>query len=124
MKKTISFIGVTVLLVLTTAFCVVGTVQSQSRGNVQVEESFYQQLEDGYVKEIRAYLTEEGYVNCGVMLTRTVYEDGTREYQLVVHNSRFAGLTGEETTALAKEMVDKAFTADGCSFNCLVKGNA
>ncbi len=124
MKKTFGFIGVTVLLVLTTALCVAGTVQSQSRGNMRVEECVYQQLEDGYVEEIRAYLTEEGYVNSGIMLTRTICEDGTREYQLVVHNSRFSGLTEAETDVLEKTMTEKAFAAEGCSFNCLVKGNA
>lgn len=124
MKKTVSFIGITVLLILTTAFCVAGTVQSQSSRDIQQAEAFYQELEDDYVEEIRAYLTEAGYVNSGIMLTRTVFEDGRREYQLTVHNGRFSGLTGEEAEVLAEVLEEKAFSKDGCSFQCLVKGNA
>lgn len=124
MKKTVSFIGITVLLILTTAFCVAGTVQSQSSRDIQQAEAFYRELEDDYVEEIRAYLTEAGYVNSGIMLTRVVFEDGRREYQLAVHNGRFARLTEEETEALATALEEKAFSKDGCSFQCLVKGNA
>lgn len=123
MKKTVCFIGATVLLILTTAFCVAGTVQSQSSKGAQLHESYYQQLEDGYVEELRAYLTDEGYVNCGIMLTRTVYEDGAREYQVVIHNSRFEKLSVEEVRCLEEKLEGKAFVAEDCSFTCLLKGN-
>jgi len=124
MKKTVSFIGITVLLILTTAFCVAGTVQSQSSRDTQQAEALFQELEDDYVEEIRAYLNGSGYENSGIMLTRTVFEDGRREYQLTVHNSRFAGLTGDEAEDLATALEEKAFLEEGCSFQCLVKGNA
>lgn len=123
MKKTVSFIGITFFLILTTAFCVAGTVQSQSSHDIQRQESFYRELEDMYVEEIRAYLAAEGYANSGIMLTRTVCEDGRREYRLTVHNGRFARLTGEETKALAATLEEKAFLEEDCSFQCLVKGN-
>lgn len=124
MKKTVCFIGATILFVLTTAFCVVGTVQSQSNKKMQLAESYYQQMEDGYVDELRAYLTEEGYINCGIMLTRTVFEDGTREYQVVIHHNRFGKLDDTEVRALKEAVEEKAFEEEGCSFYCLIKGNA
>lgn len=124
MKKTVCFIGATILLILTTAFCVAGTVQSQSNKKVQLAESFYQQMEEGYMDELRAYLTEEGYINCGIMLTRTVYEDGTREYQVVLHHNRFERLSDTQMCALKEAVEEKAFEAEGCSFFCLIKGNA
>lgn len=124
MKKTVCFIGATILLVLTTAFCVAGTVQSQSNKNAQLCESFYQQMEEGYTDELRAYLTEEGYINCGIMLTRTVYEDGTRKYQVVLHHNRFERLSDTAKCALKEAVEEKAFEAEGCSFFCLIEGNA
>lgn len=124
MKKTVCFIGATILLILTTAFCVAGTVQSQSNKEIQLCENFYRQLEDGYVDELRTYLTQEGYINCGIMLTRTVYEDGTREYQVLLHHNRFEKLNDTEVCALKEAVEEKAFAAEGCSFYCLIKGNA
>lgn len=124
MKRKMGFLATTLLLVFTTAFCITGTVQSQSNDRARMEESFYRELEQDYVEEIRAYLTDEGFLNCGVMLTRTVYEDGSREYKLVVHNSRFAGLSDTETVALISGLQAKAFVQDRCSFICVVEGNA
>lgn len=124
MKKTVCFVGATILLIFTTAFCVAGTVQSQSSKKMKLHESYYQQLEQEYVEEMREYLTDEGFINCGIMLTRTVCEDGSRQYQVTIHNSRFDRLTVAEKAVLQKDLEERAFAEENCFFTHSLTGNA
>ncbi|MED9903994.1 MAG: hypothetical protein UFG06_07405 [Lachnospiraceae bacterium] len=122
--KTGRFVVTTVLLVLITAFLAAGTVKSQSRDAVKENENYYLKLEREYVRIMREYLNEAGFENSGVMLTRTVWEDGSREYRITVHNSRFLNMTEEEKAALAGELEEKAFQEQNCSFIHSFTGNA
>lgn len=122
--KTGRFVVTTVLLVLITAFLITGTVKSQSRDEAKANEKYYLPLEREYVRTIREYLNEAGFANSGVMLTRTVWEDGGREYFITVHNSRFSGLTKEEKAALADQLEEKSFDEANCSFTHFIIGNA
>lgn len=114
--KNIAFTTVTVLLILISAFFISGTVQSQASGRLHVDESFYQDLEKEYVKEVRAYLNEQGFENSGVTLTRVVDEQGKREYSLTLHHKYLDSLSAEEIDAIFEEIEDMAFQAEDCSF--------
>lgn len=116
MKTKKGFIILTTFLVLVIAFSIVGTVNSKEDRNHKVEENYYKQLEEEYVQKIREYLSEEGYKNSGVMLTRTVYEDGLREYQISIHISRLNKMSEEEKDMLIEKLKEKAFDDDNCSF--------
>ena len=122
MKK-IGFGVVTVLLVLIIAFSVTSTVKSQSREALTVNEAYFQVLEKEYVAVMREYLNEEGFTNSGVMLTRTVFEDGSREYQIAVHHSRITDLSEIEQTKLTEALLEKAFVEENCRFVCQLTGN-
>lgn len=124
MKKTIGYIGVTVLLVLVIAFSMAGVAKCQSVEDIKLTESYFTQLEQEYVKQVREYLTEEGFVNSGVMLTRTIYEDGSRECLVTIHHSRFDGLTSQQKEELICALLEKAFKEGQCSFVYSLTGNA
>lgn len=124
MKKTGNFVIATVVLVLVTVFCTAGTVYSKEKEERKVSEAYYRELEREYVKELRKYLNEAGFTDSGVMLTRTVYEDGSREYHVTVHNRRFDRLTEAEKESLMQELLEKAFTEENCSFVHSLTGNA
>lgn len=124
MKKEIGFLTVTVFLVLVTALSVAGVAKCQSSEDMKVSESYYQKLEQEYVRAMREYLDEAGFLNSGVMLTRTVYEDGSRECHISIHNGRFDSLTKEEKEALIRALSEKAFEEERCSFVYSLTGNA
>lgn len=124
MKKTIGFTVVTIFLVLVTALSVAGVAKCQSSEDMKINESYYQELEQEYVKTMREYLDEAGFLNSGVMLTRTVCEDGSRECHISIHNGRFDSLTEEEKEALIRALSEKAFEEEHCSFVYSLTGNA
>lgn len=124
MKKTGGFVAVTIFLVLFSAFFITATVKSQSREEIKLSEEYFQQLEKAYVREMREYLNEAGFTDSGVMLTRTVFDDGSREYQIAIHNRRFDSLTEAERMNLIQELERKAFHEENCSFVHYLTGNA
>lgn len=113
----------TVLLIFIIAFSVTSTVKSQSREELAANETYFRVLEKEYVTAMRDYLNEAGFQNSGVMLTRTVFEDGSREYQIAIHHSRIAGLSEAEQEELTEVLLEKAFIEENCSFVCCLTGN-
>lgn len=116
MKKKIGFFLLTCLLVFIAAFSVAGVAQCQSMEALAEEEAYLNGLEEAYVTALRAYLEQAGYRNSGVMLTRTVFEDGSRECRIEIHNRRFDRLSEEQQQMLVQELSALAFSADQCSF--------
>lgn len=124
MKKNILFYIVITVLALTFLCSMNGIAAEKSTKACRETESYYYELEQEYLKAMREYLNQEGYMNSGVMLTRTVYEDGSRAYLIRVHNSKFGGMTAEEKEMLIVELSEKAFVEENCSFEHLLTGEA
>lgn len=116
MKKSRGFVLVTVLLIAITVFSVTGTVKSQSREGIKIDTEHYKQMEREYVREIKSYLSEQGFENSGVMLTYVSYGSSTRQYTVTVHNEKISGLSESEKAALKNEILELAFEAPGCTF--------
>ena len=124
MKKNRFFVVITIGLIMIIVLSVAKTAECQCQAAERDREEYYVELEKEYVAELRAYLNEEGFLNSGVMLTRVVSEDGSREYTITVHNSRFDRLTDSEKEILLEEMGQKAFEEENCSFVHSLTGNA
>lgn len=124
MKRKIGFAVSVCVLVLITVFSAVGVVHAQEKDSFMAAESYYQNLEKKYVKEIRECLSSSGYSNSGVMLTRTVFEDGSREYLISIHNGRFDRLTDREKEVLVNSLAKKAFQEENVRFVYSLEGNA
>lgn len=114
--KEAAFVLFTLVMVLTAAFFITGTVASQSKGNICVDEEYYQVLEEEYVREIRNCLEEQGYRNSGVTLTKTVETDGERNYEVQVHHKKLYKLTAQELEELFLEITGLGFEVAGCNF--------
>lgn len=110
------FCVITVLLVLMILFCVKGTVMSKGDRRRAEENFYYLTLEQEFVKHTREYLREQGFDDCGVMMTRVTYEDGSREYLVRVHHRQLERMTGEAREALKKELSGAEFGRDVCIF--------
>lgn len=114
--KEVLFVLFTVVLVLVCAFFVSGTVVSQSREALRVDEEYYQELEERYVREIRDCLNDQGFCNSGVTLTKTVEATGERNYEVLIHHKRLSRLTGKEQAELFSEIEEMGFDLAGCNF--------
>ncbi|MCM1540652.1 MAG: hypothetical protein NC121_05260 [Blautia sp.] len=112
----LGFRAVTIILVMVTAFCCVGTVMSRTDFSERELELYYRERERQLVEETREYLRRQGYGNSGVMLTRVVDADGSREYTLNIHHSRIAALSREDQDLLADELQDITFEGQNCVF--------
>lgn len=110
------FWAVTIMLVIVTACCCAGTVMSRTDFSAQELEHYDRERERQMVEDVREYLRQRGYGNSGVMLTRVMDADGSREYTLSIHHSRITALGEEERERLAEELQEIAFTDQSCSF--------
>ncbi len=116
MKKNRGFILITMVLIVITAFCITGTVKSQSSENVKIDAEYYEQMEKGYVREIRNYLSETGYENSGVMLTYVSTGGNARKYTVTIHNEKINKLSESEKAVIRNEILGMAFEVPGCTF--------
>lgn len=114
------FWAVTIILILVTAFCCAGTVLSRARFSERELERYYRETESRLVEEAREYLDRQGYENSGVMLTRVVDMDGSREYTLSIHHGRIAELNEEEQEQLTDGLREIAFTDQDWGFSVKV----
>lgn len=114
-KMTLSTI-ITIALILVIAFCISGTVISQSKGQSRVEESFYQEVEQEYVREVRELLTTQGYNNSGVTMTRIIDENGIREYTVAIQHKYISKLEEEKKLELIKDCEEIVFPVENCNF--------
>ena len=115
-QSNITFVFVTVLFVMISAFCIGQTVSGKEDGEAKEQEAFYREQEKKLLADTRAFLNQEGYYNSGVTLTRVVDSDGSREYTITIHHSRIDRMDDFEKQELKKALEELVFVSKGCSF--------
>uniref|UniRef100_UPI00405731E0 hypothetical protein n=1 Tax=Acetatifactor sp. TaxID=1872090 RepID=UPI00405731E0 len=115
-RNIVSFMIVTVCLVLVSAFCITGTVISQSNLEERELENFYREQEKELVQEIRDYLNQSGFHNSGVTMTKVIDTDGSRQYTITVHHTKINNMDVVSRENLKEELAALVFLADNCSF--------
>lgn len=111
------FWAVTIILVIVTAFCCVGTVMSRADFSRAELESYYHEWEKQLTEDIREYLEKQGYENSGVMLTRVVDGEDVRQYTFRIHHRQIMELDETEREDL-KEKLSQMLPADEkCTFS-------
>ena len=116
LNSTIVFVAVTAFLVAVIAFCVAGTVISQSDIGAQEMENYYRAQEKELLEETKEYLNELGYQNSGVTLTRVVDAEGNREYTFTIHHHKIDKMSEEERVELAQTLACIAVIDENCTF--------
>ncbi len=103
------------LLVLLAA---AGGITASAREKIarEEQEAYCREQEKLLVREVREYLSEQGYRNSGVTLTRTRFEDGSLEYKLTVHHGKIDNMTEEEREELLEELEAFTFPVENGSF--------
>lgn len=105
-----------ILLIFVIAFCISGTVNSQGCHRDPIEEKYYREMENDYIKDIRFLLSSKGYENCGIAMTHVTDEDGMRTYTVTIHHGRIDKLSAEEKQELLSECSLVPFPDVECGF--------
>lgn len=79
-------------------------------------ENTYMMMETQLRENVREYLERNGYVDSGIMLTKVIDTDGSREYTLTVHNKRIDNLLDEEKQEILSDLASYDFEDVNCSF--------
>lgn len=115
LRKGIAFVVMTIFLIGLLSFFISGTVISQAKDDISADEAYMVTLEKEYRKEIRNYLAEEGFENCGVNLTKVILENGTREYTVLLHHDRLEKTSMEKQEEMLENIREKASLLENCS---------
>ena len=115
-QSNITFVFVTVLFVMISAFCISQTVSGKEDAEAKEQEAFYREQENKLLADTRAFLNQEGYYNSGVTLTRVVDSNGSREYTITIHHSRIDRMDDFEKQELKNALEELVFVSKGCSF--------
>ncbi len=109
--------AVAVLVLTLFAFCCcAGTAMSRTDLSAAEIEGYYQAKEKGLVEEVRDFLRGRGYTHSGVMLTRVVNGDGSREYTLTVHHGKIDKLNDEGRQMLMEDLAGIVFEDENSNF--------
>ncbi|MCR5756185.1 MAG: hypothetical protein K6G30_15405 [Acetatifactor sp.] len=115
-RDNLGFVVATVGLILLISFFVTETVRCESNPSGQEIDNYYAEKESVMLGEAKKYLAEEGFGNSGVMLTKVMEQDGTREYTLTVHHRKIDELTNAEREQLAQALSTFDFIDEKCTF--------
>lgn len=107
------------LTILFGLMCVIGfftakTMVIMAESGQQAEKEFYHEMEMEYLNKTREILSESGYSNSGVNMTKIIDEDGSRTYSVKIHNRRINALEDTEKEELLNALRNINF-ADGQS---------
>ena len=95
---------ITIVLVLAAALGMGLHAAGKAALNRQEQAQYQKQMEKAYVKELRAFLAEQGYVNSGITLTRTTESDGSFFYKTEIHHQRIDRMEEAEREVLLAEL--------------------
>ena len=106
LAKDALFILATVILVILISLLFKGTVHSMPKSSqTDSMEKYYISLEKEYVSNVKMNLAKAGYNNAGVMLTKVISDDGSREYTLSINHKK---LSSVETGSVSVEDIVRA----------------
>lgn len=110
------FILVTILLTMIAAFFVTGTVKGQNNGDNNEKDAYYDQVEREYLILLKEELKEEGFSNCGITMTKVIFEDGNREYTVLINHKSIKKLSSNEKQELISSLSVAKFSSDKIKF--------
>lgn len=116
LSSTITFAAVTFCLIAIIAFCATGTVVSQTDIGACEMENYYREQEKELLQETKEYLTEMGFRNSGVTLTRVVDEEGKRDYTFTIHHGKIDKMDEQERAELADLLLAQVSLDGNCTF--------
>ena len=108
-----SYITVTLILIMT--FFLAAGIRANGRSNriPDITGEYYRQIESEYLADVRNKLTENGYSNAGLSLTKQVNDDGGLDYTLSVHHRRIDKMDETKRAELSDMLTMNDIAVDG-----------
>ena len=116
LRRSMELVVLTLVFAVLVIFCSVLTVKSREHLSAAEQEAYYRELEDKLVSDTRKYLEIHGIHNSGIMLTRVLEDDGSRDYTMTIHHRDIENMTGEQQMVLCGELQTLVFESENCSF--------
>ncbi len=114
MMRAYRFYLVTIGLIIFTFAAMTMSVNATESKRLPHRDEYYEAMEDSYVKVLREELTESGYRNAGITMTKIFYEDGVREYTVKLHHKKMERLSEQEKQDLLVKLSDIGFADKEC----------
>ena len=114
MMRAYRFYIMAAILVLFIFSMMTMTVNAMEDKRLQHENAYYEEIEDEYVMVLRDTLSNKGYRNAGITMTKIFNADGSRDYTVKLHHRRMDKLTDEERGDLLKDLSEVAFADSEC----------
>lgn len=108
-----SYIAVTLLLLMT--FFLATGIKANGRSNrvPDITGEYYRQIESEYLSDVRDKLTDSGFSNAGLSLTKQVDDNGAFDYTLSVHHRRIEKMDVAERAKLTDMITENDIVIDG-----------
>jgi len=111
MKKIeITIITIGLFLILMSVFGIKASGRERAAAGDYSEK--YRTEEREYVDSVRAKLTELGYSQAGLVMTKVVNEDGTIIYTLTIHHSRIDKMNEYERKQLSDIITEETIDVE------------
>lgn len=115
-KKNFSFVIAVIISVLVISFCITETVMGQSKADHRREKQYYSAMEKEFYADMKALLTQKGYINSGITIRWVLEETGERQYTVMIHHRRITQLDDAGKEELLRELMKTEFQDAGCTF--------
>ena len=102
----IAGLGFIVLAILFMVAAFVGRLEINTR---KQKETSYCEKEQELITSVKDFLSQKGYTNCGVTMTRVMDESGIRHYTLTVHHDRISKMNATEKNNLEEALEQITF---------------
>lgn len=99
-EKWIGRMIIGLFIIMALALCIGVTASARGKALREERQKAYLEKKAVVVRTVREYLSERGYQNSGVTLTRREYGEDEEEYQLMIHHSRLEHLSDSEREEL------------------------
>lgn len=112
--KRYRFYMLTIMLVFMAFSFVTMKVKGQGEVDFAADREKYEQLEEDYTQQLKSVLTDKGYRNAGITMTKIYQTDGSREYTVQIHHKRIDQLSEGEKILLLNELAAISFGDEQC----------
>lgn len=109
MMKAYRFYFITIGLIILIFGVMTMTVNATEDERLQHQNAYYEEMEDTYVEKLKCALTDNGYRNAGITMTKVFYENGKREYTVKLHHKRLERLDETMQQELLAELSEIEF---------------
>ena len=114
MMRAYRFYLITIGLLILAFATMTISVNATGENRLQHKDEYYEAMEDCYVEALRTSLSEAGYRNAGITMTKVFYEEGQREYTVKPHHKRMEKLDEQAKQDLIAKLSEIPFADSEC----------